>query len=519
MSTVPPIIPQASPESPAVQTTPKKGKSFAPTLSSAISERSQTKKDEPESKVPSDTQTKQFAPAEETGTSVQENPDTTQETNDLEQLQSAGLYSEVTPQQQQKDAYAETARAVLLQTVTGQQTKRVNENFQDKKLQQQQNLSGNNRISVKINLETTSFKQGNTNISTPAISQEPESSVLQAISTDGKHLSQNRTTNPTITIAGYNQKDSIRIQQPSRPQGNGTSFDSAPFFESNLTYKENPATAQNGTPATVSTESIMASLTDLATHDSKPVRNINAMRQEITNQYMDAKIKESSIPGQQNETNVNLDKKQGDASQQQTPFQSPYQSSPLETPTHQFAQHIHAVSTETATIATSQASTLLSPQFTEDSIVNQVVQKFRVNRIVNDSKLTLKLHPAELGDLKIDIQVKDNTVHASIVARSVTVQEIIEKHTPRLREILQEQGLTLDKLTIRVEDDSAKQFAMTDHQHMQNGQNSNERHSSPKNTSVFTLPQEKTVSESDNSHTPETIHQGMSDEKAVNVTI
>ncbi len=531
MNTVPPIIPQASLESPPIKTTQKE-KTFAPALSSAISERSPAENSNSEKTTQADSPVNEFSSPEKTVNKTREHSDSNQETDELEQLQPALSYSEVISQQLQDSSCVKATLSTPLLATQGTLTDQVKGNRQNTDLQQQQQLPDGERIAIKIASETKNFTQGQNTLSGSLSSHEKELSLLQAPSINKESLSspanisQDKTVNSTAVIAKYNPKDNIILEQRTNPRLTSITFNSSSFSRSSIFHNgvaaQSASTLENISQTGVSTESVMASLTDLTTDNIKPLRNSNAitLRQEIANQHMDARIKESSITVQQNDTNPNFGKNQGETNQQQTFFQSPYQSSFSDTTAHQFIQPTHTVTGETtATNSTSHLSPLTSPQFTEDSIVNQVTEKFRISRIINDSKLTLKLHPAELGDLKIDIQVKDNTVNATIVAQSVKVQEIIEKNTSRLREILQEQGLTLDDLTIRIEDDSAKQYTMTDDQLMQNGHNFSRENSSSQTLPAFTLLQEEATSESEDTEHVQTISANRFNDKSVNVTI
>lgn len=93
----------------------------------------------------------------------------------------------------------------------------------------------------------------------------------------------------------------------------------------------------------------------------------------------------------------------------------------------------------------------------EKEIVNTLIQRFNVNPRLQTSKLSMQLHPAELGALKIDILVKGDSIKANIVAQSHQVLETLEKHMPRLRAILEDQGFNVDFFEISMEGDGGKQ--------------------------------------------------------------
>jgi flagellar hook-length control protein FliK len=98
-------------------------------------------------------------------------------------------------------------------------------------------------------------------------------------------------------------------------------------------------------------------------------------------------------------------------------------------------------------------SSFYNPNIQENDILHQVLHKFRISQHMQDSRLVMKLHPAELGNLKIDVQMKDGSVHANILAQSQQVQDILEKNMPRLKAIMEEQGLTVSDISIKLDTD------------------------------------------------------------------
>ncbi|MBU1232273.1 MAG: flagellar hook-length control protein FliK [Proteobacteria bacterium] len=93
----------------------------------------------------------------------------------------------------------------------------------------------------------------------------------------------------------------------------------------------------------------------------------------------------------------------------------------------------------------------------EKEIVNQLIQRFSVNPRLQTSKISMQLHPAELGEIKIDIQVKEGSIKANIVAQSQQVLDTLEKNMPRLRTLLENQGFTVDSFKITMDSDGGRQ--------------------------------------------------------------
>jgi flagellar hook-length control protein FliK len=130
----------------------------------------------------------------------------------------------------------------------------------------------------------------------------------------------------------------------------------------------------------------------------------------------------------------------------------------------------------------------------ENNLINQVIQNFHINSISSTSKLTLKLYPEELGELKIDIQMKDGGIKANIVAQTEQVQQVLEKYIPKLRSFMEQQGLTVDDILVTTASDDIGR-----HDLFQKDFADNQDFSSPgkssKSASLIDLPFDKVFSE------------------------
>ena len=115
--------------------------------------------------------------------------------------------------------------------------------------------------------------------------------------------------------------------------------------------------------------------------------------------------------------------------------------------------------------AAGQGSTITLPSGTlvnEHEVVNQLMQRFQMSARLQSSKINLRLHPAELGELKIDLTVKEGTIKASVFAQNQHVQEILERNMPRLRTTLEQQGFTVDEIVVSFKSDTAREFDLFD---------------------------------------------------------
>lgn len=109
----------------------------------------------------------------------------------------------------------------------------------------------------------------------------------------------------------------------------------------------------------------------------------------------------------------------------------------------------------TPTAANSPATaalTLPSGQVVAESqVFGQVLAGLRVGASRNSSSISLKLNPEELGEVKLEMVVEKDRVRAMIQAQSQQVQEVLERHLPRLREAFQQQGLKLEEVQVQVD--------------------------------------------------------------------
>lgn len=87
----------------------------------------------------------------------------------------------------------------------------------------------------------------------------------------------------------------------------------------------------------------------------------------------------------------------------------------------------------------------------ESEVLGQVLGRVQLGGPRPGSSISMKLHPEELGEVKLELVVEKDRVRALIVAQSQQVQEVLERHLPRLREALQQQGLKVDELQVSVD--------------------------------------------------------------------
>jgi flagellar hook-length control protein FliK len=88
----------------------------------------------------------------------------------------------------------------------------------------------------------------------------------------------------------------------------------------------------------------------------------------------------------------------------------------------------------------------------EGSVVDQMIAHFSMNKRLETGTVNLKLYPQELGELRMEIKVNHDNIKAHIIAQNPQAQEMIDRHLPRLREALEQQGLHLQHVEVTLAD-------------------------------------------------------------------
>lgn len=205
-----------------------------------------------------------------------------------------------------------------------------------------------------------------------------------------------------------------------------------------------------------------ASVIDQAAN--KPTQQQTELRTENQQQQFSAKINTQNLS--ENNQNFQGNKGGDEFPQQSSGFNS--SSGPVSNgeQTNTFSQ-ISTIAQEVNTQTVNEsAKPIMLPSGTivyEDEIINQFSQRIQIAKQM-DSRINLKLHPAELGELKIDISLKEGSIRANVVAQSQHTLEILEKNIPKLKTILENQGFTVDEISVTNESESVGEFDLFDQQ-------------------------------------------------------
>ncbi|WP_417659372.1 flagellar hook-length control protein FliK [Pseudidiomarina sp.] len=146
---------------------------------------------------------------------------------------------------------------------------------------------------------------------------------------------------------------------------------------------------------------------------------------------------------------------------QTTPIEAPRPSAPLAA-TSMTAQvvmvdaPVATPSTTAATAIQAPPSAALNAQVGSTAWANQLQQNVLQMVVHNQQEMTLRLHPAELGPLQVQLRVDEHTAKLNIFTHSHHVRGALEQALPQLRDALANQGIQLDDSQVN---DNAQQFA------------------------------------------------------------
>jgi flagellar hook-length control protein FliK len=90
----------------------------------------------------------------------------------------------------------------------------------------------------------------------------------------------------------------------------------------------------------------------------------------------------------------------------------------------------------------------------EVRVLDQVLNQLSFNRAGDKNRVVIRLNPQELGEIKLELVMDKDHLKAQMVAQTRQVQEILEKHMPRLQEALQNQGIKVDQIEVSVDSQS-----------------------------------------------------------------
>ena len=128
----------------------------------------------------------------------------------------------------------------------------------------------------------------------------------------------------------------------------------------------------------------------------------------------------------------------------------PFTLAPDEQPLF-FAHQREAAAPTAAGAAGSESGGLRLPSgliVPDSTVMDQMLTHLSLQRRLASSTVHLRLNPQELGELRMEIKVEQDNIKAHIIAQNPQAQEMIDRHLPRLREALEQQGLHLQQVSV-----------------------------------------------------------------------
>ena len=95
------------------------------------------------------------------------------------------------------------------------------------------------------------------------------------------------------------------------------------------------------------------------------------------------------------------------------------------------------------------------PTYVLDQVGKQVARSI----LRGQDTVSLQLRPPELGTLKLEVEMKGNTLKLGMIAENGSVKEILQSGIPQLREALVDQGVKVERLEIHVDDGANRSLA------------------------------------------------------------
>lgn len=242
-------------------------------------------------------------------------------------------------------------------------------------------------------------------------------------------------------LQGHDQ-DAITIRTPSSQTA---AAESLPALTS-----AHLQTAESGPTPTMESPSSPVGLTTQASTD-----RADALRQEMGRHGMETQTEPSTEQGQTGNHQPSSKQQENSARPgHQSDFPATGMHGTTE-PTGQFI--VTGLGTQTTATApghgatTHPAHVATAVPIPAEELINHLVERFSVNPRLQTSKVSLNLSPAELGRLHIDIMVKGDSIKAHISAGSQQIRESIERHMPRLKTVLEQQGFTIEDLQVTLD--------------------------------------------------------------------
>ena len=121
-----------------------------------------------------------------------------------------------------------------------------------------------------------------------------------------------------------------------------------------------------------------------------------------------------------------------------------------ETP-NQIVPNLPSASEPAGAVTTQANSSAVSPGEVTQTVVDNLVQEVQLTENGESKRLTLQLHPAELGQVSLQIDWEHESLKLKIISNEMVTSEILNQNKPELVAMLAEQGIDFDSLDMSYE--------------------------------------------------------------------
>ena len=115
---------------------------------------------------------------------------------------------------------------------------------------------------------------------------------------------------------------------------------------------------------------------------------------------------------------------------------------------------------------------IVSPKELPEFIMKQIGERVKFNKLTGSSELNLRLKPAELGKITLQLLAQDGQVSVKILTENVRAREMVEQNLGHLKQNLANQGIKCTSIDVEVgTDTSFNQFMGQNHNPFNNPKN------------------------------------------------
>lgn len=257
-------------------------------------------------------------------------------------------------------------------------------------------------------------------------------------------------------LAQLQQQQALQQPQAAQPVASTESVQAIVANAVGKTQPQRPAVvaAPVSPVITIETTTSTAALINDKAVSTKPVEPLTASATVATFEQAKPEIRNPIVPLAPDLKSINSTTQLETARTLQVPVSSVTASViMIEAPVAQSAQTAQAATTTPSTTA---ATASLAAPVGSQAWANQLQQNVLQMVMHNQNEMTLRLHPAELGPLQVQLRMDDTTAQLNILTHSQQVRGALEQAMPTLREALANQGIQLGDSQVS---DQAQQFA------------------------------------------------------------